>query len=132
SILLAWKENDMVEARDTFNGAVTLSKAFSETWDDAPLPKKMQTFDDFAQTCCRNPTCGPHMENACKREKQSVARRELDISTEKAQQDIERQRREELRKIYKTKKGGVDITVDEDPNAPSSDKSAPAPQGTPK
>lgn len=107
----------MVEARDTFNGAVTLSKPFAETWDDAPLPKPMKTFDDFAETCCKNPTCGPHMENACKRERQSVARRELDLSTVKEQQEIEKERREELRKIYKTKKGGVDITVDDDPNA---------------
>ncbi|HTO07303.1 MAG TPA: hypothetical protein VMR86_09640 [Myxococcota bacterium] len=127
SILLAWKENDMVEARDTFNGAVTLSKAFSETWDGAPLPRKMKTFDDFAEACCKNPTCGPHMENACKREKQAVARRELDLSTVKEQQDIERERREELRKIYKTKKGGVDITVDDDPNAANNQTPAPAP-----
>jgi len=128
SVLLAWKENDMVEARDVFNGAVTMSKPFSETWDGAPLPKKMETFDDFAEICCKNPTCGPHMENACKREKQKVARRELDLSTVKEQQEIERERREELRKIYKTKKGGVEIGIDDEPNAPAT---PPAPTPAP-
>jgi tetratricopeptide (TPR) repeat protein len=129
SVLLAWKENDMVEARDVFNGGVTMSHAFAETWDGAPLPKKMETFDDFAETCCKNPTCGPHMESACKRERQEVARRQLDLSTVEEQSKIEQERREELRKIYKAKKGGVDITVDDDPNA-AAPQNAPAPAPT--
>ncbi|MFI5316632.1 MAG: hypothetical protein ACHQ6T_13100 [Myxococcota bacterium] len=125
SVLLAWKENDMVEARDTFNGAATMSKAFAETWDDAPLPKRMETFDDFAAVCCKNPTCGPHMENACKREKQTVARRELEITTIQEQMAIERERREKLREIYNKKKG-LDITVEDEPNAPAPSSGAPA------
>jgi tetratricopeptide (TPR) repeat protein len=124
SVLLAWKENDMVEARDVFNGGVIMSKAFATTWDGAPLPKKMTTFDDFAAVCCKNPTCGPHMENACKRERQTVARRELTIDTIAEQMKIERERRQKLKEIY-GKKGGVEITI-EDPNAP-----APTPQATP-
>jgi Flp pilus assembly protein TadD len=126
SVLLAWKENDMVEARDVFNGGVVMSKAFASTWDGAPLPKKMETFDDFAAVCCKNPTCGPHMEHACKRERQSVARRELTIDTREQQLEIERERQKELREIYsKRRKGDVEITI-EDPNAP-----APAPAKPP-
>jgi tetratricopeptide (TPR) repeat protein len=128
SVLLAWKENDMVEARDVFNGAVQLTKTFSTTWDGAPLPKKMETFDDFAAVCCKNPTCGPHMENACKREHQSVAKRELEIGTVQEQMKIERERREKLREIYKRQKD-VQITVEPDPNTPAStpNNAAPAP-----
>ncbi|HTO68319.1 MAG TPA: hypothetical protein VMR31_00530 [Myxococcota bacterium] len=130
SVLLAWKENDMVEARDTFNNAVELSKPFAETWDDAPLPKKMETFDDFAAVCCKNPTCGPHMESACKRERQTVARRELEIGTIQEQMKIERERREKLREIYNKQKD-VQITVEPDPNAPATNatpnSNAPAP-----
>ncbi len=118
SVLLAWKQNDMVEARDVFNGGVVMSKAFASTWDGAPLPKKMETFDDFAAVCCKNPTCGPHMEHACKRERQGVARRELTIDTKEEQLAIERERQKELKEIYsKRKKGDVEITI-EDPNAP--------------
>jgi tetratricopeptide (TPR) repeat protein len=120
SVLLSWKENDMVEARDVFNSAAELSKPFAETWDDAPLPKKMETFDDFAAVCCHNPTCGPHMESACKRERQSVAKRELELGTVQEQMKIERERRETLRQIYQKQKGekNVEIMVDPDPNTP--------------
>jgi Flp pilus assembly protein TadD len=128
SVLLAWKENDMVEARDVFNGGALMSKAFATTWDGAPLPKKMVTFDDFAAVCCKNPTCGPHMENACKRERQTVARRELTIDAAAEQMKIERERREKLKEIYNKNKN-VEITV-EDPNAPVTNP-APAPAATP-
>jgi tetratricopeptide (TPR) repeat protein len=130
SVLLAWKENDMVEARDIFNGAVITSpRAFAATWDGAPLPKKMENFEDFAAVCCKNPTCGPHMENACKRERQAVAHRELTIDTVAEQLKIERERREQLKKIYEKKKG-VEITI-EDPNAPASTPPATTPAPAP-
>ncbi|HXZ84850.1 MAG TPA: hypothetical protein VEI82_05115 [Myxococcota bacterium] len=136
SVLLAWKENDMVEARDTFTSAAVVSKPFAETWDGAPLPKKMETFDDFAAVCCKNPTCGPHMESACKRERQPVGRRELEIDTVQEQMKIERERRETLRQIYQKQQGQkqVEISVDPDPNAPATTtppagSSAPAPAG---
>ena len=121
SVLLAWKENDMVEARDVFSSAAQLSKPFAETWDGAPLPKKMETFDDFAAVCCKNPTCGPHMESACKRERQNVAKRELEIGTVQEQMKIENERRETLRQIYQKQQGQkqVEISVDPDPNAPA-------------
>jgi tetratricopeptide (TPR) repeat protein len=130
SVLLAWKENDMVEARDIFNGATTTSRAFATTWDGAPLPKKMETFDDFAAVCCKNPTCGPHMEHACNREKQAVARRQLEIDTVQEQMKIERERREKLKEIYQQrKKGEIEIEA-EDPNAPPA-QPVPAPAQTP-
>ncbi|HXX48566.1 MAG TPA: hypothetical protein VEN47_10075 [Myxococcota bacterium] len=135
SVLLAWKENDMVEARDVFSSAAQLSKPFAETWDGAPLPKKMETFDDFAAVCCKNPTCGPHMESACKRERQNVAKRELEIGTVQEQMKIENERRETLRQIYQKQQGQkqVEISVDPDPNAPAAKPPAggttPAPSG---
>src|SRR6516164_5136103 len=134
SVLLAWKENDMVEARDVFTSAAELSKPFSETWDGAPLPKKMETFDDFAAVCCKNPACGPHMESACKRERQSVAKRELEIGTVQEQMKIENERRETLRQIYQKQQGQkqVEISVDPDPNTPAAKPPAggtPSPNG---
>ena len=114
SVLLAWKANDMVEARDTFNGAVVLSPAFAETWDGAPLPKKMESFDDFAAACCKNPTCGPYMEHACARERHEVARRQLEAETVKKQLEIEGERRKELKEIYEKNKA-LDIQIEKDP-----------------
>jgi tetratricopeptide (TPR) repeat protein len=129
SVLASWKSNDMVEARDIFNNAVTLNPAFATSWDGAPLPKPMQTFDDFAAVCCSNPTCGPHMEGACKREKQAVARRSLDIDTLSEERKLEVQRQQKLREIYKRRKD-VEITVEEAPapaTATPPTKPAPAP-----
>ena len=127
SVLASWKSNDMVEARDIFNNAVTLNPAFAETWDGAPLPKPMQTFDDFAATCCSNPTCGPYMEGACKRSKQAVAKRELDLDTLNEERKLEVERQQKLREIYKRRKD-VEITVEDAP-APAPAAATPAPKG---
>jgi len=123
-VLAAWKENDMVEARDIFNSAVTMSPAFAETWDGAPLPKPMKTFDDFAAACCSNPTCGPHMEGACKRSKQTVVRREIDLDTMNAERKLEVERQQKLREIYKRRKD-LEITIEPDA-APAATTPAPA------
>ncbi len=127
-VLAAWKSNDMVEARDIFNGAVTLNPAFAATWDGAPLPKPMASFDDFAAVCCSNPTCGPYMEGACKRSKQAVAKRSLDLDTLSEERKLEVQRQQKLREIYKRRKD-VEITVEDAPApatpAPAPKKSAP-------
>ena len=131
SVLASWKANDMVEARDVFNGEAILSKEFSTTWDGAPLPKKMETFDDFAEVCCRNPTCGPHMEHACARERQTVARRQLDVETVKAQLEAERERRAKLKEIYQKNQQNrsLDVQVEAEPNAPPpSGDAQPAPK----
>jgi tetratricopeptide (TPR) repeat protein len=127
-VLAAWKSNDMVEARDIFNNAVTLNPAFAETWDGAPLPKPMQTFDDFAATCCSNPTCGPYMEGACKRSNQAVAKRTLDLDTVSEERKLEVERQQKLREIYKRRKD-VEITVED---APAPAAATPAPKATPK
>jgi Flp pilus assembly protein TadD len=117
SVLLSWAQNDMVEARDQFENAVITSKQFAETWDGAPLPKPMKNFSDFAGACCLNPTCGPHMANACAREKQSVAQREITLETVRQEMEMERERRAKLKDIYERRKD-LEISV-EDPNAPA-------------
>jgi len=130
-VLAAWKANDMVEARDIFNSAVTLSPAFAETWDGAPLPRPMKTFDDFAATCCANPTCGPHMEGACKREKQTVVRREVDVETMNAERKLEVERQQKLREIYKRRKDvEISIEPDEAPAATTPATKTPVPTTT--
>jgi Flp pilus assembly protein TadD len=123
--LAAWKSNDMVEARDIFNGAVELSPEYAKTWDGAPLPQEMKTFDDFARVCCSNPTCGPHMEGACKRSKQPIARRELTLETVEAERQLEVQRQQKLREIYRRQKE-IEITIEDAPSANGA-KPAPAP-----
>jgi len=126
SVLASWKGNDLVEARDVFNSAVVLSPAFAETWDGAPLPQPMKSFDDFAAVCCSNPTCGPHMEGACKRSKHTVARRELDLDTLSQERKLEVERQTKLREIYKRRKD-VEITVEDAPASATAAPAAPTP-----
>ena len=125
SVLASWKSNDMVEARDIFNSAIVLSPAFGASWDGAPLPQPMKTFDDFAAVCCSNPTCGPYMEGACKRAKQNVARREVDLDTLSEERKLEVERQAKLREIYKRRKD-VAISVEGEPEkVPAPSPSAP-------
>jgi Flp pilus assembly protein TadD len=112
-LLAAWKTGDMVEARDIFEMA-TLTPGFVDTWDMAPLDKPMENLDDFAGVCCSNPSCGPHMANACKRMQQSVARRKLDDETIRKQLELEMNRRRELKKIYEKRKD-LEIKVEDAP-----------------
>jgi tetratricopeptide (TPR) repeat protein len=131
-ILIAWKENDMVEARDIFNGAKLTSPQFATTWDGAKLPKKMESFEDFAAACCANLSCGPYMEKACVRERLEVASRSAAGQVVAEKERIERERREKLREIYEKKsKKEVDVTLEEDPNAPKKESSDKAPEPEP-
>ena len=126
SILISWKANDMVEARDIFNGEAILSREFATTWDGEPLPKKMETFDDFTEVCCKNPTCGPNMEHACARERQVVARRDNNAETVQAQLEAERERRAKLKEIYDQRKE-LNIEIEKEPKPPASNGAQPAP-----
>ena len=127
SVLISWKANDMVEARDIFSGEAMLSKEFTTTWDGEPLAKKMENFDDFAAVCCKNPSCGPNMEHACARERQAVVRRDNDAETVQAQLEAERERRAKLKEIYDQRKE-LNIEIEKEPKPPASNgaQSAPA------
>jgi hypothetical protein len=128
-LLAAWRDKDLVTARDIFAGAVDNVPGFADTWDDAPLPMKMTTFYNFAEVCCSNPTCGPHMADACARERKRVQHRQLRVETEKEEQRLEQDRRLKIEAIYETRKD-LEITIEEPttplpPPAPA--PAAPAP-----
>jgi Flp pilus assembly protein TadD len=115
-ILAAWRNKDLTEARDSFAGAIDSVPGFADTWDDAPLPSRMATFYNFAEVCCSNPTCGPHMGDACARVHRKVVYRQVRVETEEAEERLEQTRRLEIEAIYESRKD-LQITL-EDPNAP--------------
>jgi tetratricopeptide (TPR) repeat protein len=143
AVLAAWKANDMTEAREVFDSAlITSSPSFASQWDQVDLPQPMKNFDDFASVCCRNPTCGPHMQNACKAAKQPVREREVTLDTLREEMELERERRRKLKEIYGQSKE-LEIKVDEGekkepdakddagtsaPSAPAPPTSKPAPR----
>jgi tetratricopeptide (TPR) repeat protein len=131
-ILCAWQEGDLVEARDIFASASLLwekklygkdEPSFAEGWDGAPLPKKMETFDDFTAACCHNPACGPYMPVACKRAKQTVAELPKPTTPEgiEGQLALERERQRQLKEIYDQKKN-VKIQVEPKPGPSNADE----------
>jgi hypothetical protein len=63
------------------------------------------------------------MEGACKRAKQTVARRALDLDTMAQERKLEAERQTKLREIYKRRKD-VEITVEDAP-APATPVPAP-------
>lgn len=125
-ILAAWRDKDMTAANDIFAGAVNDVPGFADTWDDAPLPVRMATFYNFAEVCCSNPTCGPHMADACSRARKRVQHREIRVETEREEQRLEQDRRLKIEAIYESRKD-LEITIEEPTAPPPATPAAPAP-----
>ncbi len=99
--LAAWRQGDMVEARDLFESAYSLDPREVNTWDEAPVADPIESFHDFTEYCCSNPACGPYMENACHDMRLEVKRREVDAETVRQELLLEMERRRRLAEIYK-------------------------------
>ena len=114
-ILAAWREGDFVESRDLFAMARDVP-GFADSWDGAPLPETMQSFDDFAAVCCANPTCGPNMEGACRSLALEVRTRQLEDQAILEELRLEMERKRRLREIYERRKD-LEIVVEEPESA---------------
>jgi Flp pilus assembly protein TadD len=99
--LMAWRQGDLVEARDLFDMAYASDPEEVNTWDEAPVDKPIESFEDFTAYCCGNHTCGPHMGNACQKMKLAVKERELLDETFREELRLEMERRRKLQEIYK-------------------------------
>jgi hypothetical protein len=114
-LLAAWKRGDMVDARDLFDVVHGENPEFLQTWDEAPVSSPIESFDDFVAYCCGNPSCGPYMRGPCEKAKQAVAEREITMDALRREQEIARQGREKLRKVYS---GQREVTIEaEEPDA---------------
>jgi tetratricopeptide (TPR) repeat protein len=109
--LLAWRSGDLTEARDVFDTAREVTRGYANTWDGAPLPQEMKRFEDFCAACCRNPSCGPHLRDACDAGHQTVKEREVTRETLAEEMRLERERQAKLKEIYKGDKS-VSIEVE--------------------
>jgi tetratricopeptide (TPR) repeat protein len=70
--LAAWREGDYVEARDIFDDIVELNPLYAkELTGGAEAP----TFENLAEHCCQQSSCGPFMKSACTEMKQQVTER---------------------------------------------------------
>jgi tetratricopeptide (TPR) repeat protein len=118
-MLAAWKRGDLTDARDLFDMVYAASPEFLQTWDEAPVSEPIESFDDFVSYCCGNPSCGPYMRGPCEKAKQEVAEREVTLETLRREQQIARESREKLRKVYQ---GEREVTIEgEEPEAAGED-----------
>jgi tetratricopeptide (TPR) repeat protein len=113
-MLAAWKRGDMVDARDLFDVIHGENPEFLQTWDEAPVSGPMESFDDFVAYCCGNPSCGPYMRGPCEKARQEVAEREVTLETLRREQEIARESREKLRRVYT---GEREVTIEAEEEA---------------
>jgi len=73
--LAAWREGDYVEARDIFDDIVELNPQLAKQLTGTEDKTEVPTFDDVAEHCCSESSCGPFMKSACADMKQKVAER---------------------------------------------------------
>ncbi len=117
--LLAWRSGDLTEAREVFDTAREVTRGYADTWDGAPLPQAMKRFEDFCAVCCRNPSCGPHLADACKVEGHVVKQRAVTRETLVEEMRLERERRAKLKEIYdKNREVTIDVEPDPKPAPP--------------
>jgi tetratricopeptide (TPR) repeat protein len=126
--LLAWRSGDLTEAREIFTSARDLTPGYADTWDTAPLPQRMKSFEDFCAACCRNPSCGPYLRDACNAEQQTVKEREVTRETLVEEMRLERERQAKLKEIYKGDRNvSIEVEKSGDQKPPGDKTAAPAP-----
>jgi Flp pilus assembly protein TadD len=115
--LAAWREGDLVEARDLFDSAYQLNAREVNLWaaDDVPPEDPIETFEEYAAYCCSSPGCGPYMEVRCRELQLEVRRREVRDETLRRELVIEMERRRRLNEIYRNRK---DLKIDVEPVGP--------------
>ena len=120
--LFAWRSGDRARARKLFEAAKG-TPGYADTWDQSPLPQPMRSFEDFCAVCCRNPSCGPFMADACEAEGLPVKQRAVTRETLVEEMRLERERRARLKEIYER-----ELSIEVEPEAP---RAEPKPQPTP-
>jgi tetratricopeptide (TPR) repeat protein len=110
--LAAWRQGDLVEARDNFFSAYTIGPEEVNTWNEAPVSDPIETFEDFTAYCCQDPACGPYMEKACHNLQLEVKRREVTEDLLRKELQLEMERRRRLREIYERRR---DLEIEVEP-----------------
>src|SRR5262245_8490927 len=123
--LVSWRDGDLPAAERHFKRIERLDPKVLEEWNDAPVPKPIQTLPDLMSYCCGSPACGPYLAQACKSSSLDVAVRQVPDEVARQELVIEMERRRKLNEIY-AKRKDLEIEV-ERPDA----SQTPAPQPTP-
>jgi tetratricopeptide (TPR) repeat protein len=102
--LVSWRDGDMDAAERHFRRVRRLEPEVLERWNEAPVPKPIETLPDLMAYCCGSPACGPYLAAACQQSQLEVARRELPEEVARKELLIEMERRRKLNEIYSERK----------------------------
>ena len=102
--LVAWRDGSLEGAERHFQRVRRLDPKVLESWNEAPVPKPIETLADLMSYCCGTPACGPYLADACKQSKLEVARREIPAEVARRELVVEMERRRKLNEIYSRRK----------------------------
>lgn len=116
--LVSWRDGNMEAAERHFKRVLRLDPTVLESWNEAPVPRPIETLPDLMAYCCGSPACGPYLKDACQESKLAVAKREIPAEVLRQELLIEMERRRKLNEIY-SKRKDLEIEVEEsEPGAP--------------
>jgi tetratricopeptide (TPR) repeat protein len=121
--LLRWRDGDVEAAGRNFYRALRFDPSVVHVWNEAPVSKPIQTFEDLTQYCCGSPACGPYLASACKTAARDVVQHEVPAETARRELVIEMERRRELERIYKQRRD-LEVRVKDAEVAPAEAKPA--------
>jgi len=102
--LVSWRDGDMEAAERHFKRVRRIDPKVLESWNEAPVPKPIETLPDLMSYCCGSPACGPYLAKACAGSQLEVARREIPEEVARRELVIEMERRRKLERIYSQRK----------------------------
>lgn len=117
--LVSWRDGDLVAAERHFKRVKRLNPKVLESWNEAPVPKPIETLTDLMGYCCGSPACGPYLADACQESQLEVAKREIPEEVARRELLVEMERRRKLDEIY-SKRRDLEIEVETpEPVAPA-------------
>jgi len=122
--LVSWRDGNLEAAERHFKRVQRLDPEMLAQWNEAPVPKPIQTLPDLMSYCCGSPACGPYLAEACKTSSLEVAVREIPEEVARQELVIEMERRRKLNEIYEKRKD-LEIEIErpeETPPAPPAPK----------
>jgi tetratricopeptide (TPR) repeat protein len=120
--LVSWRDGDMEAADRHFKRVRRLDPAVLESWNEAPVPKPIETLPDLMSYCCGSPACGPYLAKACQQSQLEVAKRELPAEVVRRELVVEMERRRKLNEIYSKRK---ELELEIEPPEPVAPEPAP-------
>jgi len=113
--LVSWRDGDLAAADRHFKRVKRMNPKVLESWNEAPVPKPLETLADLMSYCCASPACGTYLANACQQSQLEVAKREIPAEVARRELLIEMERRRKLDAIYEQRK---DLEIEVEPPEP--------------